>query len=489
MPNAPLSPPKCLLRACAILAFMASSPAVAFTSCLANEENSDRLDGSGFHYTWTPLKSGTQSPEGGNLRSMLAAAGFTVTRESRGPGGVSVRAAPPMQDWAGTSIEFDVDPALGVVSASAVFPNRNLARYNFKNVACAVLEAVYPSGEQPPAKRSWFRKQHEVAEERENLLRSKFRQNLDWLYARALEAGRAIVVVPVLNVDEKYRGTGHEQDPVGLWNNLSSTTRWRREGADSTLRVGHHEGALHAGMPGFHHSFVADRARYLVYVVEPGRYTIDGTSIEMKRTVLPELRPGRLSAASKLGTVYLEPAKYTDFYRTQEWRDARFAEREVVNSYCSMAIAGGGPCVQWSNHTSTAHDLVAQAGYYDTPKAYAADVVRADTRLARPFASFEVKPGEAVVIDGFYAMHPSFSYDTARCASEARGVRCDLKDFVLARIPGKLDDLRSPSAMAVTANYPSLRAIFGRAVYRELEVVPEGDALVPGLGQLYGAAK
>ena len=59
-------------------------------------------------------------------------------------------------------------------------------------------------------------------------------------------------------------------------------------------------------MSGFHHSFVAGNARYLVYIVEAGRYTLEGASIELKRTILPEVHSGAASDTPSMGTAYLE---------------------------------------------------------------------------------------------------------------------------------------------------------------------------------------
>ena len=66
--------------------------------------------------------------------------------------------------------------------------------------------------------------------------------------------------------------------------------------------------------------------------------------------------------------------------------------------------------------------------------------------------------------------------ERARKRAELDNLRRELASLETHKA-GKLDDLQSPSAMAVTSNYPTLRGILARAVYRELDVTAKGDVI------------
>lgn len=475
-----------LLGAALAFALTFAPDALAFKSCLANIEGSRRLDGTSFRHTWAPLPEASGATTAATLKNVLAAAGFSLVGEQQESDRTMLRASRSVGDWQGAAIEFTTDGGLGIVSVNAVFPERGMAVLEFESVICATLEAAFPTGEPLPQTgglRASTRAKK--AQAFKALVAAQSTLDLDRLYNQALTSGHAILVIPALNVDAKYIGTDAQDKPVEFWQDISSTTRWNRAEGGPQLRVGHNTNSSEIGMPGFHHSFVVENKRYLVYIIDPGTYRLDGFTIDLKRTTLPQVHPANGTAKLRVGTVYLQPGKYEDYYREQEWRNAQFEERKVAHNYCSLTIVGG-PCVQWSNYNETYMDMVKQAGYENVVKTYMADLLQVDATLSTPFASFVAKPGEAVVVDGFYGQHPSLSFDVNRCEPEKSGVRCDMTEIVFVRIPGNVEDLASPSAIQVTESFPNLRRIFGTATHSKPEITAKADALVPGLGQLYG---
>lgn len=447
------------------------------------------VDRGHFAYTWTPLKPDEAASADATLRAVASAVGFTITGEKRMGSRQVLQAKFGGEGWSGARVEFLTDSSIGLASVSAKFPSDANGSGNFDPVVCAVLETAFPTGEDLAAMPGLLNGNGNgkgtVDPQTKALVQRRYEEDIDWVYARALQAGKSIVVVPVLNVDTKYAGKAATEQREELWADLSSTTRWKLGGEAGTLAVGQRTDAYHSGVFGAHHSFVLDNSRFLVYVVEPGKYQLDGTSIELKKLAAPTVRPADKPLPGRIGTAYLEASKYPDYYHEQAWRNATFANRQVSTNYCSLAI-GGGPCVQLSTLNRTVTDQVTQGGYYEAVREYDADLLSVDTKLGKSFASFEVKPGEAVVVDGFYAQHPSLAYDADHCAPEGRGVRCDMTELVLVRMPAKAADLASRGAMSITEKAPKLREIFSHATYRALDVSAKGDALVPGLGQLYG---
>jgi hypothetical protein len=218
--------------------------------------------------------------------------------------------------------------------------------------------------------------------------------------------------------------------------------------------------------------------------VNPGRYSLTGSSIDLRLTKLPEIREDGPSTRKAIGSVTFEPYRYPEYYRELEWKNAKYQDREYKQDYCSQAIVGG-PCVQWSNYTQVVTEQTAAAGYYNAVRSFTADGLKLDARSSKSIAHFEIAPGEIALVDGFYAQHPSTSFNENRCKSEGEGVSCDLTELAFVRIPAKLEDLSSPSAMQVTEHYPTLRALFGKATVKPVVTSAKADALIPGLGQLY----
>lgn len=457
--------------------------AAASISCMANAEGQRRVDYSDFRTTWIPLPAAALEGAGEILGQVLPATGFQVQPAIRDGTRTTWRATRSDEQWRGASLEFVVDPGLGVAWANGVFPAKTSGVLEFDSVICAALQTAFPGTEALPKPRK--RRDAGRGAALGETLDARFIKDLDWLYGKAVASGRALVVTPVLNVDAKYGGKGAADHPVELWQDLSSLTRWSRKGGGQPLLVGHRADSRNIGMPGVHHSFVVDNSRYLVFIVDPGTYELDGMSIELKRTTMPTTRPGDVQARSRVGSVLLEPGKYEDYYKQQEWQDAQYANRKVEHNYCASVFVMSGACAQWATSSQTVTDLVKQAGYETVTKAYAADVLRVDAQLDQPMASFTVAPGEAVVVDGFFAQHPSLSFDSNRCEAERRGVRCDLTEFLMVRIPGDVADLESADALQVTDSYPTLRSIFQKATYRKPKVSAKGDAFVPGLGQIH----
>ena len=459
----------------------------ALDSCTANERTESYHSQFSTHSTWLKLDPATAADAPQRLLAILPVAGYTVVSDAKTPGEhvVTARLSAPGQQGSITTFRFH--DGLGVVHAHTVTDKQNNGDgyTDLTPIVCGVT-TVAAMGEAAVLDRKELRRWKKMSsEERRQAISALAAQNLDWLYGRVIEAGLSLVVMPVLNVDGKYKGASSAQGyPPGLWADLASLSRWEREGGGTPLLVGHRGDFAALGMTGSRHSFVADNARYLVYIVNPGRYSLTGSSIDLRLTKLPEIREDGPSTRKVIGSVTLEPYRYPEYYREPEWKNAEYQDREYKQNYCSLTIVGG-PCVQWSNYTQVVTEQTKAAGYYDAVRSYMADGLKLDARSSKPIAHFDIAPGEVALVDGFYAQHPSTSFNENRCKNEGKGVNCNLTEIAFVRIPAKLQDLSSPSAMRVTERYPTLRALFGKAAVKPVVTSIKADALIPGLGQLY----
>ena len=392
----------------------------------------------------------------------------------------------------------DVDGALGVVSVHMrANPGQFVGSAEAKQLICGLVGEA--GGTPLPAEkknggRSLFsnpfksaaKRQQEAAQEqdkkRDNLKQLYFGA-MDALYQRALAAGKAIVMMPSVNLDAKYADGEVQLKHAQFWADETSTTIWQAaDEPKNVIKVGYDAAAYKTGLHGYFHHFAADRAFYLLYIVDPGTYSITGHTVEVERSTLPEASSTKKSAKPTLGQISLRPVKNTEYYQTQAWFDAVYADRTIKSDYCSLII-DGGPCVQWNSSTSTVRDQLSDGGYRTITQATKVDGLVVATKLTREFASFKVAPGEAVMVDGFYAQQPNVQFDKDACALESGGLQCDMREYTLVRIPAHLEDLKNAQAQASLQFLPGLNKILDSMQLRQPQVAAKGGNFAGALGQ------
>ena len=88
------------------------------------------------------------------------------------------------------------------------------------------------------------------------------------------------MIVPAINLDRKY--TGDEAVNEKKWafrTDVTATTIWQNKAnARDVIRVGPDEPFNEVGLHGYVSTFVAGNARYFVYIVNPGTYTVAGNT-------------------------------------------------------------------------------------------------------------------------------------------------------------------------------------------------------------------
>lgn len=394
----------------------------------------------------------------------------------------------------------DVDSALGVVSVHMrANPGQFVGSTEAKQLLCGLVGEAggtpWPV-EKKNGGRSLFsnpfksaaKRQQEAAQEqskkREDLKQLYFGA-MDALYQRALASGKAIVMIPSINLDAKYADGETQTKHAAFWADETSTTIWQAaDEPKNIIKVGYDASAYKMGQHGYFHHFAADRAFYLLYIVNPGTYSITGHTVEVERSTLPEANGTKKSAKPTLGQISLMPTKNTEYYQTQDWFDAVYADRTVKSDYCSVTIVGG-PCVQWDSSSSTVRDKLSDGGYRTITQAKQVDGLVIATKLTREFASFKVAPGEAVMVDGFYAQDPNVHFDKEACALQSGGLQCDMREYSLVRIPAHLEDLKNTNAQTSLQFLPGLTKILDTMKLRQPTVAAKGGNFAGALGQTF----
>lgn len=387
-------------------------------------------------------------------------------------------------------LRIEVDHALGTISIAArANPNQDISIDGTEQMICSMIAMATGSPLPKPETKKKInlleaiinpsKKTKESFEKNLQKVRQQRIEAWDTLYRRAAESHKAIVFIPSFNMDAKYQPDKVEQRHAEYWADQTSTTIW--QGVDDhkiNFKVGYDASSENIGLHGYVNAFDAGQATYFMYIINAGTYTITGNTIEAERTTLPDANGSHATVNPRLGQVTMAQTKKTEFYQTQEWFDAVYADRTIRNDYCTLTIVGG-PCVQWSSSSGTVRDKVSQEGYRTVTKSKLVDGLVIASKLTREFASFKVAPGEVVLVDGFFAQHPNTDFDNRACTQQgSNAIECDMRDYFLVRIPAKLSDLKSPQLLAAMQTIPYLKEIISMAKYRETNVAANAGAEV-----------
>lgn len=290
----------------------------------------------------------------------------------------------------------------------------------------------------------------------------------------ALSKGKGVVIMPLFNERARYVGYrkgGDEYSLVVFWQNGEDSGIGFQSGPDTSLFN------IKAGEV------------YQVSIVEPGTYSIRGSFYSQQDASLAGLKTTAAPQESRgLGKVLYASGFYNDFQLGQAWRAAKFETNTVHDSYCSLVHVASGGCVSWGTVSRDVTTMKSPEGYYGTATEVIKPAVNANIGIMRRFATFETKPGEVILVDGFFARTPNLIFDTDRCIDAERGaVECDLKQFQLNRFHASLVDFRNRIGDAKTDsrsadvtdlfyegnNLPlsrKMRSILAKAIYREPNV-------------------
>jgi hypothetical protein len=394
--------------------------------------------------------------------------------------------------------EMQFDAALGAVAfVIRTNPQQNLDEDKLKWFACSTiaLATATPMPEIPKKGgihlRNPFKNERKEAEKAaidhgENVQKTK-----DALYTRALASGKAIVIVPVLNPGIKYKDrpitdltAGGEASPQYLMDTTSVIVWQNQDDAKSRLQVGVQTKLDEIGLRGaLSHFYDAGtpNAEYFIYIVNPGTYRLLGNRYELARESIPKMSSARWSEKPAIGFASLVGKSNTEFYQTQQWFDATYGSKQVVDgSYCSIMVSTPSVvgCGQWQETSHTETTVVDPGGWRTVTDARKVDGLAIATKLTRDFASFKVAPGETILVDGLMATSHNTGIDTDACKQQADNlVGCAIANYTLYRIPAKKDavDRNVPGD-----NFPGLRKAFAAAQYRPLKMSATAMESTPG---------
>jgi hypothetical protein len=400
-------------------------------------------------------------------------------------------------DKAAIPFHMDIDGALGAVSfAIRLNPEQyGISEDRLKWLACATA-ALATNTTLPPAppkigsgnrrqfqnpfknpyKAQQAKVDKQVQERVAIILAAK-----DTLYQRAIGGGKAIVIMPVINLGEKYKqytvaeyGNGGSKYPEYMTDTSSMMIWENKEDPKSQIKVGVFSANTDIGLHGWFTDFYDGRSEYQIYIVTPGTYNLIGNSYELARISMPNMASAQWKEKPTVGLASMFGKRNTEFYQTQEWFNAQYENSS--ESYCSLEIVGG-PCVQTSSETVTRQ--TDPGGWRSVTHEKQVDGLAIATKLTTPFASFHVAPGESILVDGFLANENNTNINTNACRQTSETlVACDISNYTLFRIPAKMEQAKAATAGGV--KIPTLNTIFSNLQYRPLKIFANPATETPG---------
>jgi len=346
-----------------------------------------------------------------------------------------------------------------------------------KYAACSMLAAASAGtmppepghAEKTPTFRNPFKKQVNPAMAKLDDQYKRKNQGKDALFQRAEHAGKAFVAMPMLFMYKKYPGSNidqvREEQLVNYWIDLTASVEWRRSGDPAAMiRTGATSTMIERGLEGFVYKYPGGggKSDYAIFIVDPGTYELKGTSTEIRRAPMPDMSGTAWAPKAAFGTASFTATQDTEYYKTQQWQDAKYQTKSYNETYCALMDATTGGCVGYNVATHKYAEQTESAGYKDVRRDKQVGGLAMTTELSRPFASFKVGKGDVVFADGFVPDGASVVIDHDACKQTSEEVAtCAMKSFNLIRVPAKAENIAEWQRSGMIA--PSLASLLAKA--------------------------
>lgn len=314
----------------------------------------------------------------------------------------------------------------------------------------------------------------------------KLQEATDSMFAAALNAGMAVVIMPTINLDSQPYNFSSYRD-INIYTTLrSGVTEWVNP-AHPTLgfRAGNTQRLDVVGPTGSFYEAASARRRYQVYVVAPGHYDLRGALYSMPNARKPATSSVRPTSA-RVGLVTLREAMFRMEDIVTDWSNPKNTTKTVIDTYCTSARVSRGECGIWELSRSAAK---APAPAYQLRPSIPVSGLATYVHLDEPFAGFDIKSGEVLLMDGLYPEAPAATFNDTDCKrSGVDRIECGARSATLVRVLASLEDFRSVANPA-KSGLPKMAASLQKAQYRELKIRAREAKRDSLWGQVYQAGR
>jgi hypothetical protein len=311
----------------------------------------------------------------------------------------------------------------------------------------------------------------------------KNREKADQIIETLYNQGRAILIVATLGIDFKYpteallddnladevtdkgRSAAVEYSMAMEWVNVTDP--------ESMVVIAQNVSLQQIGPPGWFYRHKIGNNDYLVFVVEPGTYSLSKISYPRPRSRLGEgqfIASGHRTAA--IGELRQVASSMLEAEETMVYRDA-----------ITTTVAGSEECNWWykgvctqSVYTPEYTEQTRAAGYYPMTNYLPIPATDVGIKFTDEVASFQVEAGEVILVDGLFPQPLDTDMGVDDCRRGESMEVCALQSMELVRAKGSVEQLRAFDFAAVF--YPRLGKLVSGVQHRQLKLngTPLGES-------------
>lgn len=338
-----------------------------------------------------------------------------------------------------------------------------------------VLSGCVPMTPSPYSAASPYGNAQGVAAQSATPAASRFARNneQDEMLAQFKRAGKAILVVPTASLDSLHTDFNNNDSIADFLRLRSGTTEWTNTSRPSSMiKVGYdtknrgdEDDPTHA-----YFQVVFGRTMYMIYLVDPGHYSISGVSYNLPRTPGFETPGARTLSSSPLGHAMLKSFTIDEFKRGQKWEDPSYRNATVQEDYCTSRRVVNNECTSWGTSSYDVKQQTSAGGWTPSIEQQTREARAVDVTLDKAFAAFDIAAGEVILIDGFFAEPPAATFKQNSCKqADQQQMRCELQQLSLVQLPGELEGVRQADNPA-DWGLPKLAQTLKGLTYRPLQI-------------------
>jgi len=330
---------------------------------------------------------------------------------------------------------------------------------------------------------------HQSSLDKKKQAAMKMRTAVDDLFAAAVDAGQAVVIIPTVNLDSQHFDFHDNKDNNRFAELYGGVTEWVNAADPAKiLKVGNSQKILQVGPTGSYYQTVSGRRLYQIYVVAPGHYDLLGASYGIPHGHKP-LKSAKVTKSQGIGVATLTEATFREEKSWVAWEDPEYRTRTVTDEHCVAVRVVSGQCAATEQNQYQVTDQVSTGGYKTHRRNLQVPGLAVQIRFDKPFASFDIKPREVIVMDGFYPEVPAAAYKDADCKrSDVDKMQCQMHAASLVRIFASLKNFRSASDPS-KYGFTQMSARLQKLQYREPQIRGREVARESLWGQPYQIGK
>ena len=216
---------------------------------------------------------------------------------------------------------------------------------------------------------------------------------------------------------------------------------------------------------------------FQIFFVKPGIYGLIGSeTLELDKTLEANTTQA-IPNDDTLGQSFVQAEEVVRYVTDTRWSDAIHNYEARSEWYCTQTHASGA-CLSGAENRYTEQVVIRPAGYYEGPYGDKKPALVYTSFILKPLATFEVKSGEVVLTDAFFATGKNIDFQSEACIENNQIIQCNIESFNASLIKASLDAYKSAVLETAQADKNINQAIINtlkKAQYRPLDIFGKID--------------